>query len=649
MDLDARLRRQLESAWTQSAFDDFLQDEAEQIIRTVLAAEGYLQSTVKTSIVEEGTTKTLTITVERGSRSSRTMVRVQGTDDALASAIVDRLEEQRLLQQAAADPAIVERATADYLRGQGYVRARVTAGAPLFEEGVAIVPLTVDAGPAFSVSEIAFEGATRLSTDARLDAVALTPGAPYDPAFVENARDRLAARYRREAFPQAMITVRADLPAQGSEVRVTFVVDEGSQQVLGETMVSGNRAVDADVIVRTLGLEQGRPVTPDDLLRARTRVLDMGLFRRVDIVSESLAASAGSAGTDVPIRMRVMVEEWPALRLRYGFQVAERRPEDSTEGRELTPGLTADVTRRTLFGKAITIGAAVEWQRREQVARTFLNTGTLFGWRIGSSIIGERSRVDSAAVTLVTDRTSITWEQRSRVASKLSLSYAYTFERNHTFGTEPPSPGIPVFDIAINIARLTAAAAWDSRDDPVDTARGSLLSLSLENAPENAGSDIRFIREVAQAYHFRPWRQTVFASAARLGIVTPLGGQDVIVSERFFAGGSRTVRGVAEDSLGPSEEFDGEVFPLGGRLLIVLNQEMRVPVYRWVRAVAFVDAGNIFATPSVTRLGELVGSIGLGLRLATPFALLRVDVAKPVWNAPAGLSGRWTFGIGQAF
>ena len=647
IDLDARLRTQLENAWAQSAFDDFLQDEAEEIIRTALADQGYLQPSVKAAIIDEGTTRTLSLAVERGSQTSKTTVRVDGTDDALAAAIVARLQEQGLVDQAASNPDVVERGAADYLRSQGYLRARVTVGMPLFEEGAAIVPLTVEAGPAFSIASLAFEGATRLSADSRLEAVALTVGAPYDAVAVDSARDRLAARYRREAFPAATVTVRPDIPAEGTAVSVTFVVDEGPQQVLGEAIVAGNRAVDADIVVRTLGLKPGQPVTTNDLLQARTRVLDMGLFRRVDVSSEALPEAPAGAGPNVPVRLRVTVEEWPALRLRYGFQVAETRPEDSVTGRDLTPGLAADVTRRTLFGKAIGLGAAVEWQRRERIARTFINTATLFGWRVGSSLIGERSRRDSTTQTLVTDVSSITWEQRARIGGQLSLSYAYTFERNHTFGTEPPAPGLPVFDIAINIARLTAAVAWDTRDDPVDTISGSLVSLSLENAPESVGSDIRFVRELVQAYHFRPWRQLVFASAARFGIVSPLGGQDLITSERFFAGGARTVRGVAEDSLGPIDPFFEA--PEGGRLLLVLNQEARVPIYRWVRGVAFVDAGNVFETPRDASLRDLVGSLGVGVRLATPFALFRVDFAQPVWGAPAGSSGRWIFGIGQAF
>ena len=88
--------------------------------------------------------------------------------------------------------------------------------------------------------------------------------------------------------------------------------------------------------------------------------------------------------------------------------------------------------------------------------------------------------------------------------------------------------------------------------------------------------------------------------------------------------------------------------PAGGRMLVVLNQEVRLPVYRWLRGVGFVDAGNVFARPRDASLRNLVGSIGFGLRLATPFALLRADYARPVWGRLES-SGRWSVGIGHAF
>ena len=79
--------------------------------------------------------------------------------------------------------------------------------------------------------------------------------------------------------------------------------------------------------------------------------------------------------------------------------------------------------------------------------------------------------------------------------------------------------------------------------------------------------------------------------------------------------------------------------------MLVLNQEARFPVHRWIGGVGFIDVGNVFATPSQVRLGSLVGSAGAGLRLTTPVGMLRVDYGRR-WS---GGAGRWTFGFGQVF
>ena len=67
------------------------------------------------------------------------------------------------------------------------------------------------------------------------------------------------------------------------------------------------------------------------------------------------------------------------------------------------------------------------------------------------------------------------------------------------------------------------------------------------------------------------------------------------------------------------------------------------------RGVAFLDAGNAFATVSQLDLAELRVGVGLGLRMKTPFALLRVDLGKPLDRRPGEPSFRWFASIGQAF
>ena len=54
--------------------------------------------------------------------------------------------------------------------------------------------------------------------------------------------------------------------------------------------------------------------------------------------------------------LRVAVQEWPALRLRFGFQLSEEwRDLDPLNGREIAPGISADAARRSLFGRAVTL------------------------------------------------------------------------------------------------------------------------------------------------------------------------------------------------------------------------------------------------------------------------------------------------------
>ena len=237
------------------------------------------------------------------------------------------------------------------------------------------------------------------------------------------------------------------------------------------------------------------------------------------------------------------------------------------------------------------------------------------------------------------NQTSVTWEQRARVTTHLGLSYSYSFERNHTFDTRSLEDNPLAFDIKLNTTRWNGAGVWDTRDDPLDSARGMLISSSfdfgrVETPAEVVLSSDTFVRELVQAYYFRPWRSVVFASAARWGLMVPIGPSDVFQQEKFFAGGSRTVRGVPENDLGPRSLFS-PTEPAGGQVMIVLNQEMRMPIYRWVRGVTFIDAGNVFAKPRDASLRDLVGSIGFGLRVSTPFALLRVDYGRVIWGLPA--------------
>ncbi len=641
--LDSETIAALRRAWTESVFDDFLVGEASSIVRARLSRDGYIAARVEASLSSGVDIRTLRIAIEPGSRVGVRRIRFDGIDAALASALDAWAAAPGVAAQAAGDPAAFERALIAWLRARGHLRASVDVETPSIEGSDAVIPVRVEAGPVFTIAGVQVQGVDPLAEQTLIDATAMSAGMPFDPAAVDAARERLQTRYRLEGFTSARVDARPSIDDETEGVRIIFLVTEGPRQVVREIQVSGNRRTDTEVITQTLDLPLGEPVGADEWLQARRRLFDTGLFRRVDVAPEPIGASSEA---EQPMRARVTVQEWPAFRLRYGFAVEEQRPEGEVEGRDLVPGLSADITKPTLFRRAITLGAAFDYQRQDRRGRGFVTAPMLFGMPITSSFVIERAREYVAEDTLVTDVTEASWEQQFRLIRDLRLSYSYRFEVNHTFDTRPTGDDGFLFDLTVHVATLNAAVAHDTRDDPGDTSRGWLLSSSLDYAPEALGSDIRFTRFLAQAYYFRPWRGVVLASAARLGLEAPLGGQDIIPSKRFFAGGPRTVRGVPEDSLGP-RSVSG--IPTGGESLLILNQEVRFPIYRWLRGVGFVDAGNVYAEASDIDIGDLVSTFGFGLRLATPFAIFRLDYGRRFDPGIGQGGGRLMFGIGQAF
>ena len=632
----------IKTAWSRSIFDDALVSEVEGLVQPDLAERGYIEPVVKATVTTNGT-KTLDIMVEPGQRVRERRLVVNAENETLARDIEQWARRSGVEDQAWRDPAAFRRALVDELRRRGHTTPDVGVTPPRIDGTAAVVRVDIRAGAVVAVRAVRFTGAEDVPSERLQQAAALEPDTPYDPVAVDRARDRVARVLRGEGFADARIEANVETDPEGGQVDVTFSIDKGPRQVLGEITVTGNRSIDRDVIIRTLDLEIGDPLGADAWLLARSRLFDTALFRRVDVTAEPVAADAGQR----PMRLLVTVEEWPGLRVRYGLQVAEERPAGEVEGRDITPGFSADVTRRTLFGRAVTVGAVLEYERRERLARGFLSSPTLLGRRVESLLSVEQSHEEISEASIVTDRRGVSWEQRVRIGRPVRLSYGYTYDRDHTFSTRvSDDPFNPTFDVTINIARLSSAAVFDTRDNPLETRRGWLVSSNLEYAPATFGSDIRFVRYLAQTYYFRPVRRMVLASAARLGLATALDGQELIPSERFFAGGARTVRGVPEDTLGPRDIFGDAA---GGGALVVFNQEVRFPLYRWFSGVGFMDLGNVFERPRTIDFADLEGSFGAGLRVSTPFALLRADVGR-LWSPEAGQpTARWTFGIGHTF
>jgi outer membrane protein insertion porin family len=122
-------------------------------------------------------------------------------------------------------------------------------------------------------------------------------------------------------------------------------------------------------------------------------------------------------------------------------------------------------------------------------------------------------------------------------------------------------------------------------------------------------------------------------------LARPFGGQELIPTERFGAGGSTTVRGFKQNELTSRR----------GNAALILNQELRFPLAWWFSGASFIDAGNVYPSSRDFNPFKLRYSPGLGVRVQTPFVLIRFDVGFNPSRRAGEDPYRFSFGIGQAF
>jgi outer membrane protein insertion porin family len=362
-----------------------------------------------------------------------------------------------------------------------------------------------------------------------------------------------------------------------------------------------------------------------------------------------------SAAGIQPIRAVVRVVEYPVWRLRYGLQFNDERddfvdPIDGTTGRTLSLGILTDLQNQNFLGRAVTAGISGRYERSLQAGSFFTSNSSFFGLPIRSSgfVFASRQRFTNDDAVTIEERVGLTGEQRWRPFRTSEVIWSFRAERFRVFDPNLP-PGEIEF-LPFNVSRVNAAMVLDRRDDPSDPTKGWFSAANWEQAVEALGSDYGNAKLLAQQSLYRKIGGIVLAGRAQVG--SAFGDQELLVSERFQLGGATTVRGYGEDTIGPRSVL-GQ--PAGGDALLALNAEIRFPVRGWVQGVGFVDGGNVFRTRDEFSFRDIVVGYGVGLRLATPFAMLRADFGIPAQtltpDRPANQfkSGRVYFGIGHIF
>lgn len=676
----------------EASVDEDLLEDSETRIENYLRQQGYWKSDVTLRRQESDAALTIVFEVRRGLQYRVADVEIHGNEavslDELRALVPFKPGDLYLDAQLTAATSAI---SALYRR-RGYAQVAVTSAAnetdPLRAgEGRVRAAIVIVEGPRAVLGEVAITGNTAFS-DAELRlAIGSAHGRPYYEPQTITDRDALLLEYLNHGFASVNVGVQPVFSEDGTRVDLTFRIEEGPQSLVDHILIVGNRRTNPQVILRELQLRSGQPFGLEAQYESQQRLSALGLFRRVRITQLT-------RGTGNRHDVLVTVEEAPATTIGYGGgaeasqRLRARGPAGEAQERlEFAPRGFFDIGRRNLFGKNRSVNFFTRVSLRPNDAP---DDPERDGSGIGFSeyrIVGTYREprafgTNDLTVTAAVEqgvrssfnfaRKGVTGDLLRRVSPAVRVNGRYSFSTTRTFDERLSEEDQAAIDRLFPQVRLSAVSAGfvrDTRDDLLDPMRGTFFSSEGSLALRSLGGQVGFMKNYMQGLWFKRLpggRPVVFATRAALGLAdgfareAPSAGddlpeiiEDLPASERFFAGGDTTIRGYALDTVGAADTITPTGFPTGGNAILILNGELRVPVWRNLGGALFLDGGNVFRRVTHVDLGELRGSLGFGVRYRSPIGPIRVDLGFKMNRREIGgrLEPRTAlhFSIGQAF
>jgi outer membrane protein assembly complex protein YaeT len=694
--IPADRRNDLAPLEREGSVNEDLVEDSESRIESYLRQQGYWKADVTPERQASGDTLTIIFHVNRG-RQYRLSGETELTGVQLGSiaellALVP-LKSGGIFVESELNTGVA--AIRNYYHQRGFAGVDVKSAVneidpPRDGEGLVRPAIVIQEGSRSLFGDVIIAGNSAVSTTELRPLVKINSGDAYFEPRVIEARDALTFEYLNRGFASVAVTASPTASDDHTRVTLVFTVQEGPQTIVDHIMIVGNVHTDPDVILRELQFKPGQPLGLQDQFESRRRLSALGLFRRVRI-------SEVTHGSGNEHDVLVTVEEAPATTIGYGggLEGSQRLTRSTTEGGtaedriEFAPRGFFDVGRRNLFGanRSVNLYTRVSLRPKDPPENPEeITTG--FGFTeyrvVGTYRQPRWFGANDLTVTGVVeqgDRSTFNFARRGmnvdvvrRLSPAMRVSGRYSLSSTRTFDEKLSLEDQATIDRLFPHVRLSGfsgALAHDTRDDLVDPTRGSFLSGEGTVAARVLGGQVGFMKTYVQGFTFRRLpgpRSIILATRAALGLAdgferevqptddqgNPIPGPPTIVddlpaSERFFAGGDTTIRGFALDSVGTPDTISTNGFPTGGNAVLLLNGELRVPVWGDFGAVVFVDGGNVFRRVTEIDLGDLRGSAGFGVRYKSPFGSIRLDLGFKMDRRPGERPTAIHFSLGQAF
>ena len=531
------------------------------------------------------------------------------------------------------------------LQSYGYYKGAVSvriAGKPLDDPTLvdtlehmpgstaAPVEVAIERGPLFHLRRVAIEGA--LPPDIRAK-IALHPGDPAIAANILAVQARLLDDLQEQGHAFAKVSPPNAVEYPDSNVLdVSYTAEAGPRVDIGPIQVEGLQRVNRSYVERLMLLHAGEQYKPSSIEKAR---LD---FAAHDVFSAVQARAADRLNQQGLLPITFVFTEAPRRVVNLGASYST----------DLGAAVNASWTHRNVFGNGekLTLSAAATELGGTEARQPGYNVGAQF--LIPDWLQRDQSLQFNIAAfkqyLQIYDQTAYTAgvTLMRKLTEHVTASVGLTLEQEKIFQENTTN--------YYTLLGLPITLKFDNTDNLFEPTRGfrALASVTpIESLGGQPGSATFVIMQAGASTYFDILGngRSIVAVRGLVGAVEGASLFQIPPDQRFYAGGSATVRGYKYQWISPHFP-DGT--PEGGTAIDAASIEFRQRILEKFGAVAFVDAAQVNASGSPFH-GPIDVGVGVGVRYFTGFGPIRLDIAVPLNRIPRNDAFELYIGIGEAF
>nr|WP_246748903.1 autotransporter assembly complex family protein [Rhizobium setariae] len=491
------------------------------------------------------------------------------------------------------------------------------------------VVIKVDPGPVFTVKDVSFRGDAGKYNPADYG---LSPGVAAGSNLVVKAADKVVADLEAEGRPLAKLTERQLIADHATDtVSVVIGAEGGPVTPLGEISVSGSKLVNPEFITKWSRLHEGERYSPEEIKDASERLRKLGVFSSVAITKANQLDQSGQ------MPLAIAVADGKQRYFGAGAQIS------SIDG----AGVLGYWGHRNLFGNAESLkisgwvsrlGQATDWLDLDYNASIVFSKPAAFNeiTTFNAGVLASSVHPDSYQSAQVSAYANVAWELSKRDTVTAGTDFAWN-QTEDTFGTHE-----------YLIKSLPVTWARDASNDSLNPTDGYKFNLSTKPSYEFYYQNIFTSLEGSASGYYALDAEDDIVLAGKLSLGTLVGVDEISqipATRRFYAGGGGSVRGYAFQEISP---YNKQGDALGGRSYALTSLEARIAINKTFGVVPFLDVGTV-GREMYPDFSDIRAGAGIGIRYATPFGPLRLDVAVPLNRYEDGSRFGIYAGIGQSF